>query len=137
MSINSKYDHINNHTQLVYTIMQLNASRAQQEDEVKHKLKEIYYSFQPGELLKKIFSKENKPKIQKNIAQSALSVGTNFLINKVFKSSVSIKGYLLSLAMEKVADYAISGKSKFLKNGAGKIGGFFQKFKSNFSTQGE
>ena len=105
MGINSKYGHINNHTQLMYTIMQLNASRAEQEEEVKYKLKELYYSFQPVTLLKKVLSNKNHgPEIKKNLAQSALSVGTDFLISKVFKRGSSVKGYLLSLAMEKVAN---------------------------------
>jgi hypothetical protein len=115
MTINSKYHHITNHTQLMYTIMQVNASRVQQEDDLKHKIKEIYYSLHPAELLKSAFSSKNhESKIPKSIKQSALSLGTNFLIGKLFRSKGSIKGYLLSLAMKKVIDYAMSGKSKFI-----------------------
>ena len=115
----------------MYTIMQLNASRAEQEEEVKHKLKEIYYSFQPVTLLKNVLSNKTQgPEIKKNLVQSALAVGTDFLISKVFKRGASVKGFLLSLAMEKVADYALSGKSKFITNGVKKVNGLIKKFKS-------
>jgi hypothetical protein len=115
MTINSKYHHLTNHAQLMYTIMQVNASRVQQEDDLKHKIKEIYYSLHPAELLKSAFnSKNNESRIPKSIKQSALSLGTNFLIGKLFRSRGSIKGYLLSLAMKKVTDYAMSGKFKFI-----------------------
>ena len=131
MGINSKYHHITNHTQLMHTIMHVNASRVQQEQDMKYKLKEIYYSFQPAELLKKAFgNKGNDVEIPKGIAQSALVMGTNFLISKVFKRGASVKGYLLSLAMEKVADYALSGKSTFITEGVNKLGSLIQKFRS-------
>lgn len=131
MGINSKYGHISNHTQLMYTIMQLNASRVEQEEEVKHKLKEVYYSFQPVTLLKNVFrNNTHGPEIKKNLSQSALSLGTSFLISKVLKRGVSVKGYLLSLAMEKVADYALSGKSEFITNGVEKVNSLIKKFRS-------
>ncbi len=131
MGINSKYGQISNHTQLMYAIMQVNASRVQQEDDLKHKIKEIYYSLQPAELLRSAFSrKNNAPKIQKDIKQSALSLGANFLISKLLRSGGSVQGYLLSLAMEKVADYAMSGKSEFIKNGVEQVSGLIKKFKS-------
>ena len=131
MGINSKYNHITNHTQLMHTIMHVNASRVQQEQDLKYKLKELYYSFQPATLLKKAFSKKNHDsEIPKGIAQSALAMGTNFLIGKVFKRGASVKGYLLSLAMEKAADYALSGKSTWITKGIGKLGNLIKKFKS-------
>ena len=129
MGINSKYGHITNHTQLMYTIMQVNASRSEQEEDIKHKLKEIYYSFQSMTLIKNAFKNKNHAsEIPKGVAQSALSLGANFLINKVIKRS-SIKGYLLSLAMEKAADYAMSGKLPLITNGINKLGGLIKKFK--------
>jgi hypothetical protein len=94
-------------------------------------LKELYYSFQPLTLLKSAFSnKTHGPGIKKNITQFVLSVGTGFLISKVFRKGGSVKGYLLSLAMEKIADYALSGKSKFITTGVEKVSGLIKKFKS-------
>jgi hypothetical protein len=131
MGINSRYHHITNHTQLMYTIMQINASRVQQEDDLKHKIKEIYYSFQPAELLKSAFSrKDHGSKIPKNMMQSALSLGTNLLISKLFRRGGSIKRYLLSLAMEKITGYAMSGRSKFITNGVNKLDGLIKNLNS-------
>jgi hypothetical protein len=130
MGINSKYSHINNHTQLMRTIMQVNASRVQQEEDVKHKLKEIYYSLQPAELLRNALGSEGNEPIKKNFAQSALSIGKNFLINKVFNRGNSVKGFLVSTALGKVADYAIGGKAKLIIKGVSALGGLIKKFKS-------
>jgi hypothetical protein len=129
MGINSKYHHITNHTQLMYTIMQVNAARADQEDEVKYKLKELYYSLQPATLLKQAFGKIlHSPDTQKNLAQTGLALGTEFLISKIFKRGGSVKGFLTSLLVEKVASYALNSKSEFISNGIGKLGGLLKKF---------
>lgn len=111
--------------------MQVNAARAEQEEEVKHKLKEAYYSYKPLTLIKRAFKNKNQEaKNPKKLTQSVLTLGTNFLIGKVLKRGLSVKGYLLSLAMEKVADYALSGKSTIIRNGVNKLGGLIKKIKS-------
>jgi hypothetical protein len=72
MGINSKYSHINDHTQLMYTIMQLNASRAEQEQEIKQKAKEIYFSLTPATLLKNTMTKVmHHPETRKKLIQVA------------------------------------------------------------------
>ena len=130
MAINSKYSHITNHTQLMYTIMQVNAARAEQEVEIKHQAKEIYYSLQPAVLIKKAVGNIlHSPETQKNIAQSALALGTEFLISKFFKRGASIKGFLSSVVVGKIADYAFNGKSDFISDGIGKISNLLKQFK--------
>jgi len=115
----------------MYTIMQVNASRAEQEDEIKYHLKEIYYSFQPVTLVKNALKNVlHNPETKKNLAQTALAIGTDFLISKFFKKSGSLKGFLSSVVMEKVADFAINSKSEFISNGIGKLSDLFKKFKS-------
>jgi len=131
MGINSKYGSISDHTQLMYAIMQVNASKAEQEEEIKYQLKEIYYSFQPATLVKNALkSAMHNPETQKNLAQAALEIGTDFIISKVFKKSNSLKGFLTSILMEKVAGFAFNGKSEFINNGIDKLGDLFKKFKS-------
>jgi len=131
MGINSKYHHISNHTQLMYTIMQVNASRVEQEEEIKYQIKEIYYSFHPAVFLKNAVKKVlHNPEAQKSLAQTAIALGTNFLISKFFKRGNSIKGFLSSMVMEKIADFALNGKSELIHNGIDKLGGLLKKFKS-------
>jgi hypothetical protein len=131
MGINSKYHHITNHTQLMHTIMHVNASRVEQEEEMKFQLKEIYYSFQPATLVKNALkSALHNPETQKTLAQTALSIGTDFLISKFFKKGSSMKGFVSSVVLEKVADFALNGKSELINNSIQKLGGLFKKFKS-------
>jgi hypothetical protein len=131
MGINSKYHHITNHTQLMHTIMHVNASKVDQEEEMKYQLKEIYYSFQPATLVKNALkSALHNPETQKTLAQTALSIGTDFLISKFFRKGSSVKGFVSSVVMEKVADFALNGKSEFINNGIQKLGDLFKKFKS-------
>lgn len=130
MTVNSKYHHITNHTQLMHTIMHVNASRVQQETDIKHQLKEIYYSIQPAALMKKAMgSVIDSPEIRKNVAQSAMSLGAEFLIGKLFRRGSSLKGFISSLVVEKVAEYALNKQPDLLKNGLGKLGDLFKQFK--------
>lgn len=131
MGINSKYSNISNHTQLMHSIMQLNASKAEQEEEIKYQLKEIYYSFEPSTLVKNALKNAlHNPETQKNLAQTALEIGTDFIISKVFKKGNSIKGFVSSILMEKVASFAINGKSELINNGIEKLGNLFKRFKA-------
>ncbi len=131
MGINSKYNHIQNHTQLMYAIMQLNASRAEQEDKIKYQFKEIYYSLQPSELIKKAMAKlVGSPETQKTIAQAGVALVSEFLISKFFKKGTTVKGFLSSIIVGKIADYALNGNSEFIANGWNKITEVFKKFKS-------
>jgi hypothetical protein len=131
MGINSKYSHITNHTQLMYAIMQVNASRAEQENEIKYQIKEIYYSLQPATLIKKAVENViHSPETQKSLAQVGIAMGTNFLINKLFKKGTSLKGFFSSMIVEKIADYAFNSNSDFINNGIGKIGNLLKRFKA-------
>lgn len=131
MAINSKYNHITNHTQLMHTIMHVNAARVEQEDEIKYQLKEIYYSLQPATLIKKAVQNVlNSPETKKNLVQAGVAIGTEFLISKFFKRSASIKGFLSSMIIEKIADYTLNGKSAdAINNGIGKIGNLLKKIR--------
>ena len=131
MGITSKYNHITNHTQLMYTIMQVNAARADQEEEIKHKFKEIYYELQPAALVKKAFGKLlHTPEVPQKLLHTGLALGADFIIGRLFKKSASIKGYLTSMIVEKVADYALNSKSEFVQSGIGKIGNLLKNFRS-------
>jgi hypothetical protein len=110
--------------------MQVNAARAEQEDEIKHHMKELYYSLQPAVLIKKAVGNIlHAPETPKNIAQAGIALGTEFLISKVFKRGASVKGFLSSLIVNKIADYAINSKSDFISNGIEKIGSVLKRFK--------
>ena len=112
--------------------MHVNASKVQQEQDIKHKLKEVYYSLYPSELLRNALgSKENSP-ARKNFVQSALSIGKNFFVNKVFNRGNSVKGFLFSAAIGKVTDYVIAGRAGLIINGARRLGALAKKMKSGF-----
>ncbi len=130
MAINNKYNHITNHTQLMYAIMQVNASRAEQEDEIKHQVKEIYYSFQPATLIKNAVGNiMDSPETKKSLTQLGLSFGADFLISKFFKRGSSMKGFLSSMVVEKIADYALRSQPDFITNGISKITNLLKRFK--------
>jgi hypothetical protein len=130
MGINNTYSHITNHTQLMHTIMRVNASRAEQEDEIKYQVKEIYYSLQPATLIKKaVENVMHSPETQQSLAQVGIAMGANFLISKFFKKGNSLKGFFSSMVVEKIADSVLHGESHFINNGITKIGNLLKKFK--------
>lgn len=130
MGINNKYNHITNHTQLMYAIMQVNAAKAEQEEEIRYQVKEIYYSLQPATLIKKaVENVMHSPETQKSLAQVGIAMGTDFLISKFFKRGTSLKSFFSSIVVEKIADYALNSKSDFINNGLSKIGDLLKKFK--------
>lgn len=110
--------------------MQVNAARVDQEDEIKYQVKELYYSLQPAVLVKKAVDNIlHSPETQKSLAQAGVALGTEFIISKIFKKGTSLKGFLSSMIVNKIADYAINNHSDFISNGIGKIGNLLKKFK--------
>ena len=134
MGINSKYSNISNHTQLMYAIMQTNASKVEQEEEIKYQLKEIYYSFQPATLIKNaIRNVMSDAENQKNLAQTALEIGIDYIIRLVFQKKSSFKGFLSSILMEKVTRFIFNNESDLINTGINKFGDLLKKFKSSVS----
>ncbi|MDQ3046227.1 MAG: hypothetical protein M3R27_01670 [Bacteroidota bacterium] len=121
---------ITNHTELRHRIMHLNAKRVAQEDDLKHDIKELYYSIHPATLLNKAFNTDSDTGSSNGLAKAGLGIGTDFLIGKLVGRSSSIKGFISSLVLEKVAGYVINNHADTITAGIGKIKGFFTKDKS-------
>ena len=129
MGINSKYSGITNHTQLMYTIMQINASKAEQEEDIKYQIKEIYYSFQPATLVKNALKNVlHNTEVKKDLAQTVLALGTDFIISKIFRKGTSFKGFVSLIVMEKIVVFALNSNSEFINKGIEKLSDLFKKF---------
>jgi len=103
---------ITNSTELKYKIQQLQAKLYQQEERIKHTVKEIHYSFHLSNLVKSAVHNLNEdPEFKGNALEAALNFGGQFLLDKImFRKGTGIKGYLVNAGLKKLLSAVISGK---------------------------
>ncbi|MEO6902212.1 MAG: hypothetical protein ABI315_03565 [Bacteroidia bacterium] len=123
---------INNHLELKRVIMKLNYKREEQEEEIKYKIKELYYSFHPLTIIKSgLDSILHTPEINEDIKTIGVNVGIDYIVGRLFKRSSSIKGFLASIVVEKLAEKLFSKNPDFLKNSLNKIVDLVGRFKQH------
>lgn len=119
---------ITNYIELKHRIMHLNARKVEQEAEIKHHIKELYYSLQPTELIKSVFKKVTGSEEKKSdLKKTGLALGADFLIGRLLGRSSSIKGFVSSIIVEKVASYVMNNHSDAISNGISKLKGLLKK----------
>jgi hypothetical protein len=119
---------IRNHVELSYRIMKLNELRAEQEEVIKRDVKELYYSFHPTELIKKLWSDvKGDTETKNNLGKAGLNFGADLLIGKIFGRNKSIKGFLTSVLVEKLASYFLNKNSDKIMDGVSKLTNLFKK----------
>lgn len=108
-----KLNEINSVSDLNEQLDKLNSIRSFQEEMIIENFKAITHSLQPGVLLKKALHKVNEDSdLKKSALQTGLDLGARFLLDKILlRKGVGIKGYLLNLALKKVASLVIAKRT--------------------------
>ena len=121
---------INNHLELKRMIMKLNYKKAEQEEEIKFHIKELYYSFHPLTIIKNgLNSVLHTPEITDDIKNVGVNVGLDYLIGRIFKRSTSIKGFITSMIVEKLAEKLLTKNPDLIKNGINIVADLIGRFK--------
>jgi hypothetical protein len=124
----SKQLTISNETDLRMRIMQLEALKDQQEQELRSSIRELYSAIDPVSMIKKTVTKLAEDKeVQQGVAQMGLKLGTDYLIGKIIGKNDSIRKYISSIFVEKAANYIISNHSDKLLSGVQHLIGFIKK----------
>jgi hypothetical protein len=119
---------ITNDTELHLRIMHLNALKEEQELIIKRNLREIGYSMHPTALLKNFVSKFKEDKeLTDDLKTVGLTLGKDFLLQKLFGRGQSLKGFLGSLILRKVTDYIVNQHPDLITNGIGKLESFISR----------
>lgn len=108
-------------TDMQKKIHELNELSSQQEFLIQSQFKQILENINPLEIIKDSFATLVKDKsLQENFSTKAVSLGTNFFIEKILGRNRSIFGYFSSIIVEKYAAPLVKKiwpllKSKFPK----------------------
>ncbi len=104
--------HITSSVDLKNQIDRLAELKEVQEELLKENIKSISHSLQPGNLLKRVIHKfDDDGKLSNNTLKASLSLGTNFLLDKIILGKgFGIKSYFLNIALKKAASFLISLK---------------------------
>ena len=95
---------INRYEELRIRISELEQVKISQEAELKKNIQEIYQHFQPKNLIKKTVKDLAHDKELRDDSLSALgNMATDLLVGRIFNKNNSLKGFLKTLLVEKVA----------------------------------
>lgn len=96
---------ISTHAELVLRIMHLKSEKFSQEEELVHKFKELAYLLHPATLMKNMAGDKE---VKTGLAKAGLSLGSNYLIDKVLGRNRSVKGFVMSVFVEKLTNMIIN-----------------------------
>ncbi len=105
---------ITNHVELVLRIMHLKSEKFSQEEEIQHRFKELVYTLNPATILKNLAGDED---VKSGLAKAGLSLGSNYVIDKVLGRNRSIRGFLFSVLVEKISTLVINNSGVISKIG--------------------
>ncbi|MBI2269114.1 MAG: hypothetical protein HYU69_02020 [Bacteroidetes bacterium] len=95
---------INNYIDLQRRIMQLRVQKYDQEQELKKGIKEIYYTIHPLTILDNLLHKlSQNNEVKRDLKSISLNAWASYFIGRIFGRSTSLKGFLSSVIIEKVA----------------------------------
>ena len=113
---------ITSHTELLCRIAALKEEKLIQEDELNNDFREFVSSLKPLSVLKESLSELAQDKeAHISLAKAGLNLGTNFIIEKVLGRSNSIKGFLSSILLEKIATPFINNNVSKIASGISKL----------------
>jgi hypothetical protein len=94
-------------------IARLEVLKESQEEVLKDQLETFAHSINPGVMIKKAFRKMGEDEtIKQSAIQSSLNLGAQFLLDKIMlRKGVGIKGYLLNMALKRIASFLISKRA--------------------------
>lgn len=126
--VNMKGATVPDYVGLRHQIMQLNAKKEEQEELIKHQVKELYYSIHPATILQNAITEVSEnTKMHNNIAKVGLTAVTDYIIGKIFRRNSSIRGYFSSIAVEKITEFVLSKHPNLISKGWHKIRGLFKR----------
>ena len=105
---------ITNHAELVLRIMHLKSEKFSQEEELMHSFKELTYMLNPATIMKNMAGDKE---VKTSLAKAGLSLGSNYLIDKVLGRNRSIKGFVMSVFVEKLSNMIINNSGVISKIG--------------------
>ena len=89
---------ISNYSELILRIEYLKSEKVKQEEELKVTFKEFVKTLDPIEMMKQSLHKLAEDKeVQVDLTRVGVSIGVNYLINKILYKSNNIKGFLSSV----------------------------------------
>jgi hypothetical protein len=124
--INLKGAPINNHTDLRLRIMHLSAEKEEQENVIKRNVKELYYSIHPAHMLKEAIHDLTKDEGLKGDAKKlGLELGTDFIARKFFGRKLTLKSYLSSVVLNRLAGHLLEEYKEVISGGIQRIRSVF------------
>lgn len=100
---------INSRRQLKARINLLSKQMEEKEEVLKADLKEVHQSLRASNVIRNAIKDiREQPDLQVGIAQAAADMGAHALIDTImFRKNKSLKNYLLSVILKRIADYFI------------------------------
>lgn len=115
---------ISNYTDLKQKILQLRGDKERIEDDLKESFSNLAEALSPLNLAKNaLHGMVHDNEVKGDLAQAGMSIGANFIIDRVMGRNKSIKGFLSSILVEKIAGKLISNNSEKITS---LIGSFFK-----------
>lgn len=107
-----EYIVINNHKDLALHILQLKSKRMKEEIELKDSFSNLVSSLSPSSLVRNTLSDLIHDKdLKLDLATAGINLGSRFLIDSIFGRNKSLKGYLSSIFVDKIATNLITNNS--------------------------
>lgn len=118
------------HTLLVSEIHYLKAEKGRLETELESSFRDLTSSLKPVAIVRELISGLSSDKtVQQSLAKTGLTLGTNLVIDLVLGKNKSIKGYLSSILVEKIASAFINSRAPEMIWNVSKM--IFQKHNKN------
>lgn len=129
---------ITNDIELHQRIMKLNYLKEEQEIAIKRNIREFGYSLHPAMILRNMLGKLTEdPETNSSLKAAGLNFGKDFLISKLFGRGQSLKGFLLSSIVGKVADYFLKKNPDLISNGVSKLENFIRERRERVESADE
>lgn len=107
-----EYTEINNHKDLALRILQLKSERMREEIELKDSFSDLVSSLSPSSLVRHTLSDlVHDKELKMDLATTGMNLGAEFLIDRLLGKNKSLKGYLSSIFVDKIATSLITNNS--------------------------
>lgn len=127
-----KTKNITNHKELMLRIQQLKIESNQHEMELTNSVHEFIDGLNPISIIKNSLHKlTHNDGVKKDVGSIGLNFGLDFLINKIFGRSKSLKGFVGTTFLKGISGTLISNYSENIKNYIKNIK--FRKDRSDFT----
>jgi hypothetical protein len=112
---------IMNHIELRQRITELQSERSKQEELIRQNGSELIDILNPVNVIKKtINGLAHDAEVRQDALTTALNIGSDFIIGRLFRSNKSVKGQIFSEILGKLANRYISGNSSAIKDVIGR-----------------